>query len=482
MVLAVAASAVAALVTFNFYNRSAASGPRPNSVAVLPFQNASADASLEFLRFALPDEIATTLSRMRPLTIRPSASTAQYANQTIDLQKVGRELGATRIVTGRYLLLGEELQITVEASDAAQNHVVWRDTVNVPARNLLALQAQVSAMSRGKLAPALGASEFVRNPLPLPKHEEAYRLYLRSVAISHDPAPNKEAMAMLERAVTLDPTYPPAWLALSYRAYADSRFGGSGDAMLKRSDAAAERALALDSDYVDAAAELALHHVERGDISQGILLASDMVRRRPDNGTARHLLSYALRYAGFLDEAAQQCDMAAALDPQATWGSCSSTFMELGQYSRAKDFVRKDLPEGHKARAVEILVREGKLKEAIAIGPPAIPHWDSYKMLLACAAARPASEIGALAKGVEVSDDPEVNYFFAAHLAYCAQSTEAIRFLDLAIQGNHCSYPAIDRDPLFNSLRASVQFARARASAIACREKFAAAARTCCAN
>jgi serine/threonine protein kinase len=483
MLVAAVASAVAAAVTFNVYSRPATSSPRSNAVAVLPFENASADASLDFLRFALPDEIATTLSRMRPLAIRPSAATSQYSAAPVDLQRVARELAANRIVTGRYLLVGEELQITVEATDTDSNHLVWRDTVNVSAKNLLGLQAQISAMSKSKLAAALGASEFVRNTSPPPKNEEAYDLYLRTVAMSHDPEPNVQAMAMLDRALELDSTYAPAWAALSNRAYEKSRFGGGGPAMLDRSDAAAERALSLDPDYIDAAAELTLHRVERGDLIGALKQASDMVRRRPDNAQGHHLLNYALRYAGFLEEAGKQCDTAELLDPVVTWGSCSSTFMELGRYARAKDFIRKDLSsEWSKAHAVEILVREGKLKDAIQIGPPAIAHWESYKMLLACAARRPPSEIDALATRVEVSDDPEVNYFFAGHLAYCARAEDAVRFLELAVKGNHCSYPAIDQDPFFDPIRSSAGFKRARELAMACREKLATAAKSCCEN
>jgi tetratricopeptide (TPR) repeat protein len=431
----------------------------------------------------LPDEIVTTLSRMRPLTIRPSAATSQYSAASVDLQKIARELAANRIVTGRYLLAGDELQITIEATDTDSNHLVWRDTVNVSAKNLLALQAQISAMAKSKLAAALGASEFVRNTSPPPKNEEAYDLYLRTVAMSHDPEPNVQAMAMLDRALQLDPAYAPAWAALSNRAYEKSRFGGGGPAMLDRSDAAAERALSLDPDYVDAAAELTLHRVERGDLIGALQRASDMVRRRPDNAQGHHLLNYALRYAGFLEEAGKQCDMAELLDPVVTWGSCSSTFMELGRYGRARDFIRKDLSsEWSKAHAVEILVREGKLEEAIQIGPPRIDHWDSYKMLLACAQGRPSSEVDVLAKGVEVSDDPEVNYFFAAHLAYCSQPEAAIRYLELAIQGNHCSFPAIDLDPLFDGIRPTPAFARARALAIACRARLEPSAKACCEN
>jgi hypothetical protein len=147
--------------------------------------------------------------------------------------------------------------------------------------------------------------------------------------------------------------------------------------------------------------------------------------------------------------------------------------MELGKYQRAKDFIRKDLSsEWSKAHAVEILLREGNTLEAIKIGPPKIPHWDSYKMLLACAAHEPESRVKTLATGVEVDDDPEVNYFFAAHLAYCGQTNAALHMLKLAIAGNYCSYPAMDLDPFFDKLRTSPEFARTRASAMACHEKF----------
>jgi DNA-binding winged helix-turn-helix (wHTH) protein/serine/threonine protein kinase len=480
---AVASVVVALLVTLNFYKPASPSSPRPHAVAVLPFHNASPDSGMDFLRFALADEIATTLSRMRPLAIRPSAATSKYTGLSIDLQAAGRELGASTIVTGRYLLVGEQLQITVEAADVANNHLMWRDTVNVPAGNLLALQAQISAMARGKLATALGASEFVRQTSAPPQNEDAYNLYLRSLALSYDPVPNKEALEMLEQTVKLDPTYAPAWFALSGRSYVHSRFGGGRDAFLRRSDEASERALALDSDYVDAAAELILHRVERGDLARALQQAGDLVRRRPDNAQTHHLLNYALRYAGYLPEAGRQCDMAMLLDPQITWGSCSSTFMELREYTRAKDFLRKDLSsEWSKAHAVEILVREGRTEEAIRIGPPSVPHWESYKMLLACAAGRSGPEIGSMASAVEVSDDPEVNYFFAAHLAYCGQADAALRFLELAIDGNHCSYPAIDLDPFFDAMRTSPEFARTRAGAIACHDRLAPAARACCTN
>ena len=93
-------------------------------------------------------------------------------------------------------------------------------------------------------------------------------------------------------------------------------------------------------------------------------------------------------------------------------------------------------------------------------------------MLRACAAHRPLPEIAALASTVRPQEDPEVDYFFASHLAYCGQTGAALQLLKRAIQGNYCSYPAIDSDPFFVSVRAKPEFAEIRSAAIACQKDF----------
>jgi DNA-binding winged helix-turn-helix (wHTH) protein/serine/threonine protein kinase len=452
--------------------RSSAARPRATAVAILPFQNASGDASLDYLGFALPDEIATTLSHTRPLSIRPFTEVSRYRDPAINLQKAGIELGANRIVTGRFLRLGGQLQITMEAVDVEDNRLVWRDTVNVPAQDSLALQAQIAASARGRLAPALGATA-VAGETSTPRNQEAYDLYLRSLYLTGDPEPNRTALEMLEESVKLDPTYAPAWAVLSNRTYAAARFGGASDSMLRRSDAAAEKALALDPDSIGAVDELAIHHTERGELVKAFQLTQTMVRRRPDSAPAHHALSYVLRYAGLLQEAAQQCETAHLLEPEISYGSCSTTFMELGDYGRARDNLRKDLgSEWSKAHAVEILVRQGRGDEAVKIGAPRIPDWESYNMLLACVQHRPAKEIRSLANAVKSSEDPEINYLFAAHLAYCGQTEASLELLKLAIQGKHCSYPVMDNDPLFASVRGTPEWMKLHAVAVQCQNEF----------
>src|SRR5262249_35925606 len=125
-----------------------------------------------------------------------------------------------------------------------------------------------------------------------------------------------------------------------------------------------------------------------------------------------------------------------------------------------------------KALSIHMLVREGKEREALAIGLPKIPQWRSYEMLLACAAKRPFAEIDVLAKAVTPSSDPETNYFAATHLAYCGETAAAIDLLAKAVAGHYCAVPAMDEDPLLASVRAAPQFASLRGQAAACQQTF----------
>ena len=103
------------------------------TIAVLPFQNLASDKDSDFLRMALPDEIATTLSSVRTLSIRPFATTSKYANAGTDLQQAGKEMHVGRIVTGHFQKVRDQLQLTMEAVDVAADRVLWQDTRNVPA-------------------------------------------------------------------------------------------------------------------------------------------------------------------------------------------------------------------------------------------------------------------------------------------------------------------------------------------------------------
>ena len=391
IVVACVVLSISLALSLSFYRWLSSRNPRLMTVAVLPFQNAGSDHSLDFLRLALPDEIATTLSYKRSLSIRPFATTSKYAEANLDLQKAGREMGVSNIVTGHFLKGGDQLQVTLEALDVESNRLLWRDTLDVPVENMIAMQQQITATAREGLAPVFGSSSFTADTAARPLNEEAYDLYLHSIAVPGDPVPNKRGIAMLERAVGLDPNYAPAWRALALRYYYEARYAAGGEALIKRCDAAAERARALDPNFILAGTLLAETRVERGELAKASQEAEDLVRRRPDSADAHFALSYVLRYAGLLEDAASQCEMARSLDPHNPgWRSCSAVFELRGDYKRAFDYIHLGDPgsEWSRTHLIELLLHQGKAREAVEVGPTHIAQWESFNMLQACAAHR----------------------------------------------------------------------------------------------
>ena len=446
------------------------------SIAVLPFQNLGSDKSADFLKLALPDEITTTLSYAPSLAIRPFAATRKYDKPDTDPQSAGRELRVDRVLTGHYLPEAERLQVTLEVMDTEANQVVWRDTLSGSATDLISLQQKITARLNQGLMPLLGASSGSAEGSTRPKSAEAYDLYLRSVALSREAEPNKQAIRMLERSVGLDATYAPAWGALADRYYFDGTYSDGGMPALVRSKDASQRALELERNLPEAAQRLIVLQVEQGDLDGAWDAASDLVRRRPDSASAHFALGYVLRYAGVLDESARECEAALARDPKSyRWRSCAGTYIALGNYERAKVFL--DLDSGSElVRRLNqnILVRQGRYDEAIAILlPQGNPVGDWYR---GCLARRPPSAGSPLPAGVREAvlkiGDSEPKYSLSGMIAFCGDREGALQILRKGVEENFCGYPAMDKDPLFDSIRKTAEFAEIRKMAVECQKRF----------
>jgi eukaryotic-like serine/threonine-protein kinase len=451
----------------------------PRTIAVLPFQNAGSDKATDFLRLALPDEIATTLTYVPSFSIRPFATTNKYNGSNVDFQQAGREMGVTSIVTGHYLTEGNQLEVTLEAVDVANNRSVWRDTITVAASDKIAMREQITSRVRQGLVPVLGGSSPSGETGTRPKSEEAYDLYLRSIAVPHDVAPNKDAIAMLERSVGIDPSYAPAWEALGLRYYFDGTYSDGGQAMLKRSDSAMERALALDPNLTDAAGQLITNRAERGEIGNAYSEALALVKRRPDSAVAHFVLGYVLRYVGLLEESAHECDTALALDRgNYQFRSCSWAFMQLGQPQRAMEFVRLDAGSEWAARQTAfILMSQGKLAEARQTiqGTSDAPLMGG-DLLQACLDRQQTSQLDRAVQKIETAalavDDPEPRYWCGAVLSYCRQKEAALRLLRSAVEHNYCAYTALQTDPLLVKFRETREFSKLLSAAKECQNKF----------
>lgn len=194
-----------------------------NTLAVLTFQNMSGDPANDYLRLAIADEVSTVLAHTRSLQIRPMSATQKYVSQDVDVQKVGHDLRVANVLTGHYIRQGDHLMVTLQAVEVKDERLLWHGNISVAARDMIALQSQLATQ---RLLPALGSNLGGLESTTRPKNTDAYDLYLRSIAIPHDTGPNRQATAMLERAVRLDPDYAPAWTALGIRYYYEASYAG----------------------------------------------------------------------------------------------------------------------------------------------------------------------------------------------------------------------------------------------------------------
>ncbi len=466
-----------------------ASASNLTTVAVLPFQNLGADKDTDFLRLALPDEITTALSYVRSLSIRPFATTSKYTQAGLDLQQAGREMHVRDIVTGHYLKEGDQLQITLEAIDVENNRTIWSDTITAPTPDLIAMRSQVTAKVNQALLPALGAGPDSSNSATHPKNEEAYDLYLRTISLPSDPEPTKEAIAMLERAVGLDSTYAPAWANLGLRYYWDAQYGQGGEPSFQKSNAALERALALDPNLVTASVQLIANQVERGQTIKAYQQADALVKRNPGSSFAHFARSYVLRYGGQLDESAQECNTAYSLDQgNAGLRSCALTFLLMGNPERAMDFVRVDAGSVWARRITTmIFMSEGNLPEARATSQKIpLDTADSrikFSTFIKACLARPAmqtpsAELDTAIKNVETftltNPDPENRLIFAGDMAFCGNKELALRLLKTVVESPYCAYTALQKDHLLASLRGTPEFEQLLVPAKQCSDNFTA--------
>ena len=451
----------------------------PRAIAVLPFQNEGSDKDTDFLRLALPDEIANALSYVPSFSIRPFATTSKYNEPNVNLQQAGREMGVNSIVTGHYLTEGNQLEVTLEAVDVLNNRSVWRDTISVPTSDRIAMREQVTARVRQGLVPVFGGSSASKEVGTGPKSEEAYDLYLRSIAIPHDIGPNKDAIAMLERAAGIDPSYAPTWEALGLRYYYDAAYGSGGEQMSRRSDSAFERALALDPNLNVAAGQLITSNVERGELFKAYSAAQTFVNRRPESASAHFTLGFVLRYAGLLNDAARECDTALKLDRgNYQFRSCSWAFIQLGQPQKAMEFVRLDAGSEWAARQTAfILMGQGKLVEARqTIQRTSDAPLMGRDLFQACLDPEQTSLLNQSAQTVEAHAlagvDAEPRYNFGALLSYCGQKDAAVRLLKSAIEHNYCAYTALQTDPLLVKLRKTPEYNELLSAAKECQHRF----------
>jgi tetratricopeptide (TPR) repeat protein len=417
---------------------------------------------------------------VRSLSIRPFATTAKYAAADVDVQQAGKEMHVGRIVMGHFQKVRNQLELTMQAIDVGDDRVLWQETLNAPAEDLVGMRDQVTSKVRQGMIPALGATNAPEEKGTRPSNEEAYDLYLRSVALPHDGEGNQEGIRMLERSVGLDPQFALAWSALGKRYYYLEEYGAGSNGVMTRTVPALRRALALDPNLEDAAQQIISLDTDSGNLAQAYQEAKALVEKRPESGFAHFTLSYVLRYASLSKEAQAECNTALRLDPgNYQFRSCSSVFRLTGQFDRSLDFLNLDAGSEYSSNLeAQLLISEGKTAEGLAKlrALPDSPLFHTRAVEACFTNPRPpgAGQLFAtMEKETSTFRDPEPRFSFAVTFNPCLGNDFTARELKSAIEGGFCAYDYLQLDPVLASFRnTSAQYPALLAEAKQCRDRF----------
>ncbi|HUA57308.1 MAG TPA: protein kinase [Verrucomicrobiae bacterium] len=450
--------------------RSSAPPPRPRSLAILPFHNIRPDPASDFLGFSLADAVITKLGSIHMLTVRPSSAVARYRNQEVDPQDAGRALGVDTLLTGSYIKEGANLRITAQLVDVKSLNILWRDTIDLRYDNLLAVNDRVAEDIISGLALKLTPSEIETLRLDNPRNRQAYEDYLRGVDLY---AMNdfESSIATLERSVSLDGSYGPAWTSLgrAYEANASLQFGGRSQ--YQKAQAAFEKALRLNANAIEPRVYMANLLTDTGRVEEAVPLLRAAIDQNYNSASAHWELGYAYRFGGMLQDSARECELARKIDPSVKiTSSAINAYFYMGQYDKwlaslpdsntAYILFYRGLGELYKGDTANAKKHFDQAYEL----DPALQQADLGQALSDHIAGQDAVGIQVL-REVESKildrgvTDAEGIYKVAQAYAVLGDRQSALRLFRRTIEGGFFCYPYFENDPLLQNLRVEPGFA-----------------------
>jgi TolB-like protein len=316
---------------------------RIGSLAVKPLDNFSGDATKEYFADGMTDELINKLSQIGALKRVMSRSTMmKYKQSPKSAADIARELNVAAVVEGSVVLSGDQARISVQLIDAATEKNLWTNSYTRHVANIVQLQNEVALAIANAIELKLTPGEKARLASARVVNPEAYDYYLRGKFFFGSNREATEAsIEMLEKSVSLDGTFAPAWADLSL-AYGSKAFWLEGGAKQweVKAEEAVTKALQLDPELP--AAHLAKSRVlwrpssgfqhEAAIAEVGRALAVN-----PNFGDAHFFLGVIYFHVGLLDEAMEQYKRADELNPSNPTIKFSIGFLTLlqGHYDDA---------------------------------------------------------------------------------------------------------------------------------------------------
>lgn len=319
-----------------------------DSLAVLPFINASGDPETEYLSEGITETIINNLSRLPKLRVVPRSTVFRYKAREVDPATLRSELGVRSVVTGRVIQRGENLVVSTELVDAATDSQLWGERYDRKLSEIFSVQEEIATHISEKLRPV---SVLQDKKLLSKRHtesREAYQLYLRGRyhLNRRNPPGIKSAREYFERAIKVDPRYALAYAGLAEDYNLSAWYGilGSKEALEKDLEASL-KAAAIDPELAETQAAVGFAKCCSRDWAGGETAFLNAIRSNPNYGLAFGWYGLSLSAMARCDEAVAAIRHAQEIDPLslvfhhfAAW-----IYVQARRYQEAIDQCREAL-------------------------------------------------------------------------------------------------------------------------------------------
>ena len=187
------------------------------SIAVLPFQNKSGDADTDYLSDGLAESLIYRLSQLPNLKVSPVSSVIRYKGKDTDVAQIAKELGVQAVMSGRMNQRGDNLNISIELIDAANNKVIWGEQYERKMSELLATQREIATMITEKLQLKFSGDEAKGITKKYTNSNDAYQLYLKARYhfAKRTKADMLQAADYYRQAIAIDPNFALAYARIA---------------------------------------------------------------------------------------------------------------------------------------------------------------------------------------------------------------------------------------------------------------------------
>jgi eukaryotic-like serine/threonine-protein kinase len=452
------------------------------SLAVLPLETHSGDASQDYFADGMTQALINDLARVGALRVISRPSVMQYKGVRKPASEVGRELNVDALLKGSVARSGGGVRVAVELIHAASGQSLWADSYERDLRDVLTLQREVTRDVVGEIGIKSPPNEQAQIRSARPVNPEAYDQYLRGQFYLHrqNREDNENAITALERAVASDPTFAAAHAELA-QAYVWKLFlfAPTEKQWAEKAFVEAEKALAIDPD-------LAVAYLARGRLlwtpanrfphEKAIREYRRALTLDPGLDEARNQLALVYNHVGAFEEALQELERAVAIDPSNNLAQfrIGETYLFQGKYEQALDSLRSVPSDVNPAlvghQIAWALFNLGRRDEASATIEQFLRDYPEdnrglftavQAVLAASAGQERAAEDrikSAVERGKGFGHFHHTAYYIACAYAQMNKPEQAVKWLEAAAENGFPCYPLFERDANLDNLRRDARF------------------------